>query len=498
MKKFLLTFAIISVALLTTNCKKDVSPPDQSAATADVQFNLSSVTQQGGLKSTASDIICTTLPNGDLVKADYVKYTIGGVEKRIDVFYVGNVAWTNAIKMPVGTYTISEFLVYSDNNTPANTGDDILLSAVPHAGSTYAGYVTTPLNQTFSVVLDKKTEVKLDVVCFQPMTFQNFGFVYFTMNELVVRQLWFFGDFCIKDKTQYTGSLYAQQTNWNSVAGPFIDVPAIAKVEVWRGNPLALQNTFTNSAQGEKFSVTYGDYKNQVDPFVLKLFILVRTGTSFDYILFKTWQFNDISNIDQGTDGVVDYVLGNCYDPANPPNLVLAPWMNLPLTATYKITAFPGTLGGYVDATLSNITTGYDISNGVYASNCADHATNITVGVPYTMNVYSSLYPDKLPAAMQATSGEWEKINWLYNHLDWYPGYHWYDIQGFIWLYDSPAWDGLPVAGMPGLTPMSTQMKVDANNYGVGYKVPPGGWAAIIFYGTGSTPIQTMFIKIDP
>jgi hypothetical protein len=47
-------------------------------------------------------------------------------------------------------------------------------------------------------------------------------------------------------------------------------------------------------------------------------------------------------------------------------------------------------------------------------------------------------------------------------------------------------------------------MKHDADLYGAGYKVPPGGNACIIFVPAGTLPtapspaIQTMFIKVDP
>jgi hypothetical protein len=115
------------------------------------------------------------------------------------------------------------------------------------------------------------------------------------------------------------------------------------------------------------------------------------------------------------------------------------------------------------------------------------------------MNVYSSLYPDQLPAFAQ--SEKWEKINWLYNHLDWYPDAQWYDIQGFIWLYDDPAWDGQALGNMPALTDLSIQMKEDADHYGVGYQVPLGGSYVIIFIppGSGDVPlIQTMISALNP
>ncbi len=500
MRKIFLLFAVITAALLATNCKKD-QPVTTSGATCDVSFNINSVTQTGGLKS-ALDINCSTF------KANYVMYKIdGGNFVTIPVFYVGNIPYTNSIKLSAGQHTISEFIVYSDNNTPAYPNDDIVLSCAPHVGSIYGQMIANPLNFTFTVSTDKKNEIKLDVVCYETSTYDNFGFVYFKLNELIVKRQVFFGDFCIKNKADYVGSSYANQPGW--VGTGYGDVPAIMKIDVLRGG--VFQASFTNEDAahewGNKVEVSYVDYKNQTDIFTFNLYILVKVGNSFSYVLFKTWTFNDTSNITEGTDGVVDFVLGNCYDPNNMPDYLFAPYMNLPTTVTYNITACPGANGGYVDALIGGIGSGFDISNGTYSSNCADHSTTINIGQTYNMTVYSSLYPDLLPTFAQGP--KWEKINWLYNHLDYFPGYKWYQIQGAIWMFDVPAWTfSTPENGMPALTAadqaMITSMYTQMNSFGLGYKVPPGGWAAIIFIpvntpGNATTAlVQTMFIKIDP
>ena len=502
----LLSLCLIAFLFTTTSCKSDepLSTADANKE-IDVSFSVSNVTSS--TNSGASNVKGMQKANqsdgGDITCSDklasYVKYKIDGSDFRVvNVFYDGGVPYTNAIKLAVGTHTLSEFLVYNDNNTPNDVSDDILLSATPHTGSAYASYVTAPLNQTITVTVDKKNQFKLEVICYTPKTFDSFGFVYYTFTQIQLKQLWFFADFCIKNKADYDGSLYTGQTNWTSGTGSFIDAPAIMKIEVWRNG--ALQNTFSNSYQGEKLGVNYVDYVGQTDNYELKLFILVRQGTAFNYVYFKSWTFTDTSTIPEGTDGVIDGVLGNCYDTSNPPDFILAPWMNLPTTATYKITNTTSTLGGYVDATLSKISAGYDLANGVYASNCADPAVTINSGVDIDMDIYSSLYVDKLPVFARST--KWERINWLYNHLSWYPGYHWYDVQGFIWLYNG--WNGTALSTVPAVTALSNKMKADADNYGVGYKVPPGGWASIIFIKAGtpitatSAPLQTVMIKVDP
>lgn len=498
---YLLLLSCVAFLFATTSCKDENEP--QAAQEIDVSFNISNVTESGPSSAPTSNGMQKAKEADDVAcsdkQASYIKYKIDGSDFRtIPVFYVGAVPYTNAIKLAIGTHTISEFLVYNDNNTPNDATDDILLSAAPHTGSAYAAYVTKPLNQTFVVAVDQKNQFNVQVVCYTPKTFDSFGFVYYTYTEIKLKQLWFFADFCIKDKAEYDGSLYTGQLNWSTGVGSFIDAPAIMKVEVWLNG--VLQNTFSNSYQGEKLGVNYIDNAGKTDNYEIKLFILVRQGTLFKYVYFKSWTFTDVSNIPEGTDGVIDGVLGDCYDPSNAPDFVLAPWMNLPATATYKITNTNSTLGGYMDATLSNIAPGFDLTNGLYASYCVDHAVTINAGQTYNMDVYSSLYQDKLP--LFARSAKWEKINWLFNHLSWYPGYHWYDIQGFIWLYSG--WNGSPLSTVPAVTAMSTKMKTDADTYGVNYKVPPGGWASIIFVPAGtpitatSATVQTVIVKVDP
>lgn len=491
MKKILTVLAIILVAMITTNCKKST---DLGSGTADVQFNVNSITQ-GGLKyEFPDDVICneTLLP-------DYVVYKLDdGPLKTIPVFFVGNVPFTNTIKLEQGPHVLQEFLVYSDNNTPNNPADDVLLMAAPHANSPWGIYVTTPLDKNFTVIEDQKLDIKIDVICFQPTYYDHFGFVYFHFDQEIIRELCFFGDFCIKDRAEYVGSHYELQPNW--VPSGYGDVPAIFKIEVWRNG--VMTGSFTNDDQAhaysEKVCLWYGDYLNQTDVTDFKLFILVRVGTQFVWKHFHTWTFNDISNIPVDVDNVTNFILGSCYDPAHPPQLILAPYQNLPPTATLVLDCdpvAPGTLNTYADVFLTNVGNGYILTNGTYGAFCANHAVLISCGVPYAMNIFSSLYPASIPGG--DPTGRWAKINWLYNHLDWFPGYHWYDFQQVVWLYDTPPWNGLPAGGVPALTPLATQMKAAADANGVGYVPPPGGWAAVVFMGANQV-IQTLFIQVDP
>jgi hypothetical protein len=483
MKKIsLFLLGLLAVVFITSCNKTEETTPQQG--TTELSFTIQPGKSTSGLK--ASECFDQ--------KASYVNVTIDGQLHKIDVFYIDNVPYTNTIKLAAGSHIIEEFIMYNDNMTPAVSGDDYVMAAAVHTGADYSDLVTNLLDKNVTIEPFKKNVLAIDLVCYEAAYFENFGFEYFHLDQTIIREQNFFGDFCIKNVADYAGSPYALQEN-----GVQLDMPALFKIELWQ-NDLLIQ-TYSNAAwhgEGQPLKVTYADNLNQVDNYILKLFILVRQGTAFSYVHFHDWTFADAQTIDAGTDGVVDFALGNCVPDAD---LVIPPWMNLPPTATYRITGFPGT-NCYVNATLSNIPSGYEFGNGAVESWCADHATTINTNTNYTMDVYSSLYPELLPEYAQ--SDKWAKANWLMNHLDWFPGYHWYDIQGAMWLCDAPAWDGAAGNGMPALTPMMTTMKQKMDAYGLTYHVPSGGWATIIFVPTGTSPnapsptIQTMFIKVDP
>lgn len=470
--------SMLFLLLFMASCQKDndAKPSDEEQGVA---FQLKT---GASLKST----------NCFSEQAEYAKIVISDVEYTLDVYYIGSVPYTKTLKLPTGDYTLTEFMLMDDNQTPDDTSDDVLIAATPHEGSEFAQFVDQPLNIDFTVEEFEKTQLNVQVLCYEESDHSSFGFVFYEIGQVVVREQFFFGDVCICRLEDYANSLYANQSE-----GLQLDMPAIAKIEVFRNG--TSMGEYSNEAwygEGQPLRVLYADVLNQVDSFEFKLSILVKQGLEYNYVHFHTWRFVDDEVIEGGEDGVVDFVLGNCEPGAD---LVLAPWMNIPPTATYTITNWnPDETDSYVEVTLSNIETGFEFTNGVFPSNCADHATPIYVNHSYDMNVYSSLYPDQLPVFAQ--SDKWEKINWLYNHLDWYENIHWYDLQGFIWLFDEPAWDGQANGSMPALTELSQQMKADADQYGVGYKVPPGGNYVVVFIppGSGDVPmVQTMISHLN-
>ncbi len=482
MKRLALLTVLIAAVLF--GCKKEETAP----ATQDVVFTPQTMST-GGLKSSNSQT------------ADYAKVVINGTAYFPQVFYLDGNTYTQSIKLPVGTYTISEFMLMDDNNTPDDQSDDIILKATPMAGSTYADFVTNPLTFDFTVEAFKKAEVQIEVLNFEAASYDEFGFTWFNAQENTVREQLFFGDLCAKHPADYAGSLYENQSN-----GLQIDMPAIFRIDVYQNGTFfkSYNNEYHADGsgwygEGAPLHVLYNDRDGETDNFEFKLYILVADGNSFSYKLFHTWTFSDDETIDAGSDGVVDFVLGNCQ--VSDADLVLPPYMNLPETLTWKILHAPAQSGNaYIDAEVSNVPAGYDITNGVWDAFCGDYGTSISMGTTYSMDVYSSLYPDNIPSDQypNTNTDNYDKVNWLINHLDNYPTHTWEDVQAFIWKMTTN-WDGSNeyLVGTWADRPVAQTMYADAMANGAGYVPLPGQYAAVLLAGANDH-IQFQFILVDP
>jgi len=465
---------------------------------------LASCQKEEAVEATSQDVVFSGIDSGSAKKstdadpcgnalADYAKVTIDGDVYRPAVFYIDDVAFTQALKLEPGNYVIDEFMLINDNGTPNDTDDDYIVKAAPLAGAEFAEFVNTPLAFSFDVEGFKKAEVNVEVLCFEEKDYESFGFSWFAMTGITVREQVFFGDFCAKHPAEYVGSLYDQQAN-----GVQLDMPAIFRIDVYKNETFI--KSYDNTAwfgEGEPLKVQYPDHDNAEDAFAFELFILVKSGTEFVYKSFHTWEFNDAEMIESGDEGVVDFVLGNCN--ADEADLVLAPYMNLPETMTYKIVKVPGDLGGFFDTEISGVGDGYDIWNGVWPTFCADNETIINVGTSYTMDVYSSLYPASFPEHVKevVSVNNLDRVNWLMNNLDNYPDRTWEDVQAFIWT-EVNGWNGSyeGYVGTLANHPTTTQMMTDAAAYGEGYVPLPGGWAAVLL--TSGASVQLQLVVVDP
>ncbi len=481
--KRLFFFAGIA-ALVFSSCTQDLPEMDQNAP-REIVFNTSG---DGLLKG---EMDCS-------LEADYATIQIDDVIYTASTFVVNDVLYTQAIKLAPGTYTLQEFILMNDNDTPDDTSDDITVSAAPHQGAPFADMVINSLNFQFDVQSFLKIEVEVGVLCYEESEHDNFGFIWFKPTKTHVKQKWFFGDFCTKFFEDYTDSEYANQTH-----GLQVDMPAIFEMEVLRNG--VSQGTYTNvGTLGEApLSVPYVDDPDATDNYELRLNVLVKVGEGFEYKYFGSFLFTDDGDITTdigvgpGADGVYDFVIGNCLVTAA--DFQLAPYMNLPGSGTLVLSSdfAPGPIGGaYFDVHLTGFGSGYDFNaNEVYGSYCFDRTIGISTGSSYNVDIYSSLYPALMPDPVD--DKEWDRVNWLVNHLEQFPGWTWSDFQQAMWILEDPGWSGAALGGVPAKTSITDDMVAAAVAYGDGYLPLPGGWAAVTFYNNGQR-IQTIFIIVDP
>lgn len=483
MRKLLFTMTA-AVALLFTACDKD-KDQEQTPASAEFEFKIDQT--DFNFKSDVPECLDLDL--------DYVKFVVNGVTYTSDIYYVEGEMLTEVIKLPVGEYTMTSFLVYNDNGTTGDESDDILVKASPSSDSEYFDLMTNPLDLTFSVDAFFKKQITVDVLCFEDLFYESFGFTWFQFNDIKIERLAFFGDICTGCYIDYEGSLYDSQLN-----GVQMDMPAIFQVKIFKEGVTDPIRTFDNSewfGEGAALEVYWPNDLSKEDNFTFELWVLLPSGDSFDYQLITVWDVQDEFG-PEGDDGIVDFVLGSCQ--IQGADYQFAYHMDLP-TETFTMTTgnpSPGVNGTYFDITLTGIGSGFLLGNESYGIYCADKNHTINLGTTYTgVSAYNSL-SSTLPGNFPMSADEIVFVNYFFNHIpDYIPGWS-YDNPSDAMLVQNVIW-GITDAGSITLTGEALTILNSVMANGADYNVPPGGYAGIIFWGDDTDPqVQLIFTLVDP
>jgi len=325
MKK--LVFVFLAATLIFGCQKKDVKPVQIQQ---DVVFDVSNVTPGGGLKSTADwEWECPTDGQGNILEPVSAEIDISDGTTTTTytpaVFRLDGKLYTQAIKLPAAdgaavTYTVTRFVLVDENG--------VVIMATPTTGSDYSEYVSQGVNFTFEVNAFKKAEIPVEVLCYLPELYSYFGFTWFNVTEIVVREVCFYGDICADGSpwspADFHNSPYVLQNN-----GPQVDMPAIMKVHVYRNGVEVPNSPFTNGkasadwGEGAPLCVQYPDNLEATDNFTFKVYLMVRNaGGGYGYQRYYTFtstddgalKMPDGSDVDSNGDGVIDFVVGSCGD----------------------------------------------------------------------------------------------------------------------------------------------------------------------------------------
>ena len=486
MKK--LIFGLFAVAMLGfTACNKD-KETEQGPAESNFEFK---VEQTNFFKGTSDDV-----PECNNMSMDYVVFELGGVSYTTVLYTVNGEILTEVIKLPIGSYALTSFLVYNNNGTPNDLSDDVLVKASPSEGSEYWDLMTNKLNLDVVVEAFYKKQVEVDVLCFEDLYYESFGFTWFELNDIKIERTCFFGDICTGCFADFEGSIYAQQPE-----GIQMDMPAIFQVKVYKEGETSPIRVFDNTewlGTGSCLEVYWPNNLNEEENFTFELWVLLPSGAGFDYVLINTFDVQDEFGPEAGADGVVDFVLGEChYQNAD---YEFAYWMDLP-TEDFSFTtggSSPGAGGTYFDITLSGIESGYLLDNETYGIFCGDKAHTVNLNSTYNNVLAFNSLSNNLPSGFPLTSDEVTYVNYFFNHIgDYIAGFD-YDNPTDATLIQHVIW-GITDADI--YTPTGEALTI-LNNVmanGAGYEVAPGGYAGIIFWVNGAEPsVQLVFTVIDP
>ena len=287
MKKFLLIIA--AIAFLFIACEKD-SAKDQANDPATVEFKIDQTNFD--FKSDVPEC------NDDAVWHD-VQFTIRD-ENLVEttytslIFEVDAEHLTQVLKLDPGNYLLTSFLV--------RDADGEIIRAAPMPSSIYYDLMTYQIELPFTVEAFYKKQVEIDVLCYEDLAYDDFGFTWFEFNDVKIERQCFFGDICAQSLDDFIG------TNYDPIQ---FDMVALMQVEVYKvidGTPVLLR-TFNNyDIEGDCMEVYWPNRLDEVEEFEFRLY--VETPNGLEHI--KTWEFEDENCPDPGEDGVVEFVIGDC------------------------------------------------------------------------------------------------------------------------------------------------------------------------------------------
>ena len=370
MKKVILLFLITAVMF---SCKKNetTQPADQYA---EVSFNVTTLVPDADRDWTYEYDVPECDPNAIpgwalmiITDADGVELEGDGIEGpngnnyfKAMVFYTNGELYTQTIKLPVTmcddapdcceTYFVTEFYMYDE------TGE--MIKAAPATDSDFFQFVTQTLPVELTICAFTKTEFYIDVLCFSPDYYELFGFFWFEITEITIREICFFGDVCIDwwmDPSpwhQYGVPLWVwyeyENTYQLQQAGIQMDMPAIFSLVLYKFDPVAqtwvIINSWSNETwygEGAPLCFRYADY-DAIDgeEFVIAMYIYgpwnydpaihgrevlwgytVDDGSREDLPTNAQhlWYFTDnaLEDLDMGYpdgDGVIEFAWGNCVE----------------------------------------------------------------------------------------------------------------------------------------------------------------------------------------
>ncbi|MCB2208394.1 MAG: lamin tail domain-containing protein [Bacteroidetes bacterium] len=324
MKKLILLLTVAAIVL--AGCKKNEAP-QADQATGEVQFSIHNIMDEG------SRVEIPGIPDCDLQATPL--YAIVGITSDVagtlpitgspftmNINEFDSDLMTDVLKLVPGTYYVTQFDVYGADGDDTDTDDDLIWAA-PTATSFYNSFMNIKLNLEFTVVAYQKSGYEVEVLCYEETVADQFGFTWFDIDKVVLRDICLFGDIC--------ANLFPGVTTWNDNGYSFAyDMPAQFQVELYRDGattPLSVYQNYDDAldtyTDDTPLCIQYPDALEIPDEaFELVLKVWQPDGDGV-FELYKWYTFewmDDATDLFDGDDNVIDFYVGDCFNDATPPD----------------------------------------------------------------------------------------------------------------------------------------------------------------------------------
>lgn len=528
MKKLFLIFAVF--ALIMASCKEETTGPQEEAY---AEFVFSANTPDlGSLKSTADGHESIPECPEDYSAEDYssavITYAIDGgvaMTKDVPIYLVDGKIVTQPIQVDIvdasAVVDVQEFLVYDS--------EGMLLKATPHADSEFFSFINAS-NGLREITVEKfrKVEIPIDVLCYVETSYDFFGFVWFDIRPITVRNICIFGDICICDgwfkdvpfKHGDEGDVYpyAAQNGYDVVAITKVVVTDHITAENGEGVVREYVSDVHNGGPaGECLNVLWADLDDDANDMVkFEIMVLLPVDDQLQWVTVNTFTTNADGSDAIMDDGLLDFVVGGCHESAD---WVLPAYLHLPgeaITVNLTRNVNNKTLTGpdrfgyhYMEIIFSEVPPGYSIMNGVpYYGWCGSY----TKSIPGYVEGVSIIKASKLGEWNHLDQMKLDKLNYIVNNL----GAYIQDgapvdakagriIQTLIWLITDGGdevgfpgrWINLDVGGLElqeANALLANDVEPGIAMYTEQYIPEYGEWEAIVLYKNENT--QVLFTKV--
>ena len=294
LKRLATSLVALFLVIAFSSCEKQPT----GDALQEVSFNVNNVTNL--LKK-------ATGPNDQMIPdcvdslPSYVVATINGTEYKLNVLSgLNDGTETQVVKLMAGTYSLDAFKDYAQGGT--------MIWATPADGSYYADlWNLQGVAFDFDVTAFTKTKIDIDVLCWEPYFYEEFGFNWFDFQQVTIKTICFFGDICTPEYELWGETQY--------------DFVANYRIEILDGDMMvASESTYEWKRIAAPLCIEYPEYGDREDEtYTVNFYVMTPDGEvgpatmtlnadtgvlMIDGIDVST---NDI-NGDEDMDGIFDFV----------------------------------------------------------------------------------------------------------------------------------------------------------------------------------------------